>query len=443
MRQLVEEAGLLNWQAEFRDPEMESLFNRTILAYHACQLRLALVLIAGLFLAFALADYSLLGAGGAFATLLAIRLVTVAACLAAALAVWRRPAVAHMALPVNLVCLLCLSAMLLTLLLRPLHEGIHVASLVVASMALYLFLPNRLPWMLTGNAYLIAGFLTVSLVGSRLPPMLVMTSLLLLLFVNLLGLMTITRIKRLQREQFSLLLEERSANYRLKEEIKEREELAARLRHMACTDGLTGIANRRHFFELAEQELRRSRRDGTPLALCMVDVDLFKQLNDRHGHGIGDVVLATVAGCCQSVLRESDVLGRYGGEEFVIALPLADLDTATAIAERLRERVSALKLPMLDDETPLSVTVGISRIEAGESRLEPALLRADQALYDGKARGRNCVVVAPRPLPEAHSPVGSPDWASCLMTLPDADAATDAAGILGAPLAGGPPPGRS
>ena len=84
MRQLVEEAGLLNWQAEFRDPEMESLFNRTILAYHACQLRLALVLIAGLFLAFALADYSLLGAGGAFAILLAIRLVTVAACLAAA-----------------------------------------------------------------------------------------------------------------------------------------------------------------------------------------------------------------------------------------------------------------------------------------------------------------------------------------------------------------------
>ncbi|MGJ7456351.1 diguanylate cyclase [Halomonas sp. MA07-2] len=443
MRQLIGEAELLNWQAEFRDPAMEALFKRSILAHHACQLRLALGLIAGLFLAFVLADYVLLGFGDSFATLLAFRLVTVVACLVVALAVWRRPAVAQMILPVNLVCLLCLSVMLLTILLRPLHEGIHVASLVVASMALYLFLPNRLPWMLAGNAYLIAGFLTASLIGSNLPPVLVMTSLLLLIFVNLLGWMTITRIKRLKREQFALLLEERSTNRRLKEEIHEREELEARLRHMACTDGLTGIANRRHFFELAEQELRRARRDGTPLALCMVDVDLFKQLNDRHGHALGDLVLATVAGCCQSVLRESDVLGRYGGEEFVIALPLADLDTATTIAERLRERVSSLTLPMLGDATSLTVTVGVSRVEEGESRLDPALLRADRALYEGKARGRNRVVISPRPLPDAHSPIGRPDWASCLMTMPDADAATDAAGSLAAPLAVGLPPGRS
>ncbi|WP_416140393.1 diguanylate cyclase [Halomonas sp. HK25] len=421
---------------------MENLFKRSILAHHACQLRLALCLIAGLFLAFALADYSVLGSSGAFAALLAIRLVTVAACLLVALAVWRRPAVTHMILPVNLVCLLCLSVMLLTILLRPLHEGIHVASLVVASMALYLFLPNRLPWMLAGNAYLIVGFLTVSLADPSLPPVLVMTSLLLLMFVNLLGWMTITRIKRLKREQFSLLLEERSANRRLKEEIREREELETQLRHMACTDGLTGISNRRHFFELAEQELRRARRDGTPLAVCMVDVDLFKQLNDRHGHAIGDLVLSTVAGCCQSVLRESDVLGRYGGEEFVIALPLADLGTAAAIAERLRNKVSALKLPMLGNETSLTVTVGISRIEAGESRLDAALLRADKALYEGKARGRNCVVVAPRPLPDNHASSRGIDWASCLITMPDADAATDAVGTLAAPLAAEPPPGR-
>lgn len=443
MRQLIGEAELLNWQAEFRDPAMEALFKRSILAHHACQLRLALCLIAGLFLAFVLADYVLLGFGDSFATLLSVRLVTVAACLVVVLAIWRRPAVAQMILPINLVCLLCLSVMLLTILLRPLHEGIHVASLVVASMALYLFLPNRLPWMLAGNAYLIAGFLTVSLSGSSLPTVLVMTSLLLLIFVNLLGLMTITRIKRLKREQFALLLEERSTNRLLKEEIQEREELEARLRHMACTDGLTGISNRRHFFELAEQELRRARRDGTPLALCMVDVDLFKQLNDRHGHAVGDLVLTTVAGCCQSVLRESDVLGRYGGEEFVIALPLADLGTAAAIAERLRKRVSALKLPMLGDETPLTVTVGISRIEAHETRLDPALLRADKALYKGKSQGRNRVVVSPRPLPDNHASFSGTDWAYCLMTMPDADAATDAVGMLAAPLAVGPPPGRS
>ncbi|QJQ98804.1 GGDEF domain-containing protein [Halomonas sp. PGE1] len=443
MRQLVGEAGLLNWQAEFRDPALEALFKRSILAHHACQLRLALCLIAGLFLAFAVADYSVLGLGGDFATLLIARLATVAACLAVALAVWRRPAVAHRVLPINLVSLLCLSVILMTILLRPIHTGIHVASLVVASMAFYLFLPNRLPWMLVGNAYLLVGFLTVSLVGSSLPPMLVMTSLLLLLFVNLLGWLTILHLKRLKREQFALLLEERHINRRLKEEIRERKELEARLRYMACTDGLTGVANRRHVFELAGQELRRARRDGTPLSICMVDVDLFKRLNDLHGHAVGDMVLTSVAGCCRSVLRECDILGRYGGEEFVIVLPLADLATAAAVGERLRRRVSGLALPMLGQQAQLSVTVGISQIAPGESRLDPVLLRADRALYAGKARGRNRVVVAGSPPKGRHFDFPTTLWLPELAAMPDAEIATDEAEAPVAIPADEPPPGRS
>lgn len=302
---------------------------------------------------------------------------------------------------------------------------------------------HRLPWLLAVNGYLLSGLLVaVVFTRSSLSPMLILIGLLLLLFNNLLGWLSITHLKRLERQQCSLLREERDANRRLLEEINERRALEAKLRHMACIDGLTGIANRRHFFELAEQELRRARRDGTPLALCMVDVDLFKQLNDRHGHGVGDLALSLVADCCQSVLRESDVLGRYGGEEFVIALPLADLDTASAIAERLRESVSALKLPMFDDETPLTVTVGISRIETGESGLGPALQRADKALYAGKARGRNCVVVAPRLLPDTPPAFPGTDWASCLMTLSSADAAARHAGGIAAVPSIEPPYGR-
>lgn len=434
----------LNWQAEFRDSALEALFLRTLMSYHACQLRVALVVIAGLFLAFALADYTVLGPGRPFMALVGMRLAVVLVCLLLALAIWHRPAVAHWPLPINLVCLVGLSGLLMTIPLRPASDGIHVASVVAASRALYLFIPNRIQWMLAANVYLFLGFLVAIGLWAPLPPGLLLTSLLLLCFVNLLGWMTISRIKRLKREQFALLMEERSANRRLKEEIRERQELEARLRHMACTDGLTGIANRRHFFERAEQELRRARRDGTPLALCMVDVDLFKQLNDRHGHAVGDRVLSTVAGCCQAVLRNSDVLGRYGGEEFVIALPLADLGTAAAIAERLREKVSALKLPMLGDATPLTVTVGISRVEEGESRLDPALLRADRALYEGKARGRNCVVVAPRPFPDTPSSTCLPAWSSAqVVAMSDTDAATLAAVDLGALPADGPVPGHS
>lgn len=441
MKAVSQSGGELNWQAEFRDSALEALFQRTLITYHACQLRLALAVIAGLFLAFALADYTVLGPGQPFQTLLAMRLLVVLVSLLLALAAWRRPAVAHAPLPVNLTCLLGLSGLLLTIPLRP-GEGIHVASVVTASMALYLFIPNRIRWMLAANAYLLLGFLVAITLWAPLPPGLVLTSMLLLAFVNLLGWMTITRIKRLKREQFAMLLEERSANQRLKDEIRGREALEAQLRHMACTDGLTGIANRRHFFELAEQELRRSRRDGTPLAVCMIDVDLFKRLNDHHGHAVGDRVLASVAGCCQAVLRDSDILGRYGGEEFVIALPLADLCTATTIAERLRERVSALALSMFGDETSLSVTVGLSRVEEGETGLEPALLRADQALYIGKAQGRNRVVVAPRPAPERGNPLTQPVWYAGGVAMPDTDAAIDAAAPLASRRPDGPPRGR-
>ncbi|WP_197030659.1 GGDEF domain-containing protein [Halomonas sp. BC04] len=209
--------------------------------------------------------------------------------------------------------------------------------------------------------------------------------------------MTLTRLNRLQRRQFALLIEERNINRQLQAEIDERRQLEQQLRVMASTDHLTGIANRRHFFELAERELNRTKREGTPLAICMVDIDLFKELNDHHGHAVGDLVLATIASCCASVLRDTDIIGRYGGEEFIIALPQADTATATLIAERLRRKVSGLSLPMLGDTPMLSVTVGISHVAEDEMTLEPAMLRADEALYEGKAQGRNRVVVADAP----------------------------------------------
>jgi diguanylate cyclase len=384
----------LDWHAEFQDPAREALYCRTMQAHDACQMRFALWVAAGLFLAFSLTDFTLLGFGDTFLSLLAMRATVIMACLLLALALWKRPALAHHPLPINLVCLIGISGLLLTIPLRPNSIGIQLASMVVASMVLYLFVPNRLPWVLTWNAYLLTGFVTTSLLWAPIPAGLMATSLLLLGLVNLLGWMTKARLCGLQREQFALLLEEREANRRLQAEIEERSQLEEQLRYMASTDDLTGLANRRHFFELAERELRRAHRDATPLALCMVDIDLFKNLNDCHGHAVGDQVLTAVAACCRSVLRETDIIGRYGGEEFVIALPRANLQTATTIAERLRDKVAKLSLPMDSTIDHLSVTVGISRVESNETQLDPALLRADQALYEGKARGRNCVVVA-------------------------------------------------
>lgn len=307
---------------------------------------------------------------------------------------------------------------------------------------LHHFRPHRLPWLLAGNGYLLCAALIAVAVHDTLPPGLLLAGLLLLLLNGLLGWLAITYINRLRRQQLALLLEERATNRRLTEEIKERQALEARLRQMACTDALTGIANRRHFFELAEQELRRARRDGTPLAICMVDVDHFKRLNDRYGHAVGDEVLRQVADGCRSVLRECDVLGRYGGEEFVIALPLTDLATAACVAERLRQRISTLALPQLGPETPLSVTVGVGELAKSETRLDDALLRADRALYAGKAAGRNRVVVAG--LPPAGQPprLAATLWRPELTTLLDGVPATAAAVQAAAVPAAEPPPDR-
>ncbi|APE29673.1 hypothetical protein BOX17_01090 [Halomonas aestuarii] len=384
-----------DWRGEFRDPAREAQFRRTMRAHDACQLRHALTIGAGLFLAFSLTDYYLLGAGFDFHVLLGMRVIVALGLLLLALAAWRRPALAQAPLPVNLACLLAISGLLLTIPLRPDGLMMNLASLVATSMALYLFIPNRTPWMLASNAYLSGGLIASVLLWSPLPGGELANTLLLLGFVNLLCWMTVTRLHRLQRAQFASLVDERSANRRLAAEIEEHNQLETRLRHMARTDELTGITNRRRFFELAEQERRRAHRDGTPLSLCMVDIDHFKDINDLHGHAIGDLALTVVAARCQSVLRESDIIGRYGGEEFVIALPLANLVTAREIAERMRDAVCRQPLEFNGVTLALSVTVGISRVEDSETSLDPGLLRADQALYTGKAKGRNCVMVRP------------------------------------------------
>ncbi|WP_104204019.1 GGDEF domain-containing protein [Billgrantia saliphila] len=391
----------LDWRIEFRDPVQETLYRDAMRAQDEQQLRHALWLITVVLLAFCAADQALLRSGNALLTLWFIRGAIALSCMVLALAMASRRVRSHLPILVNTLFFLGISGLLLTLPLNPGSTELHISTMLAASTAIYLLVPNRLPWTLAWNAYLAAGFVTVMTLWSPLTPGMLAISLLLLGFVNLTGGLALIRINRLQRWQFALWMEEHELNRKLQSEIEERRLLEAQLRHLASTDPLTGIANRRRFFELAERELSRAQREQSPLAICMVDIDLFKSLNDHHGHAVGDLVLTTVAACCASVLRETDIIGRYGGEEFVIALPQADHDTALQIAERLRAKVTSLRLPMLNADAHLSVTVGISQVEPGETRLEPALQRADEALYSGKARGRNCVMVAgdaPSPL---------------------------------------------
>jgi diguanylate cyclase (GGDEF)-like protein/PAS domain S-box-containing protein len=173
-------------------------------------------------------------------------------------------------------------------------------------------------------------------------------------------------------------------------DVSDQKALEERLRELATTDGLTGIHNRRHFFELAEAEVARVERYGGGLSAAMIDVDHFKRLNDEHGHAVGDEALRTLASAARRVLRRVDILARYGGEEFVVLFPETDLVSASRVVERLRAAVAAEPIP--GTAARITVSAGAVAWRAGE-QLDATLRRADAALYRAKAEGRNRVVV--------------------------------------------------
>jgi len=163
------------------------------------------------------------------------------------------------------------------------------------------------------------------------------------------------------------------------------------LRRLLTTDSLTGAATRAYLLETAERELERARRFGTPLALVLFDLDHFKQVNDQHGHAFGDLALREVAGRCRGELRASDVLGRLGGEEFVALLPMTGLDAATQTAERLAAALRGRPVARGGVRRTVTASFGVVEIDAQRESLEAAFERADQALYEAKAAGRDRV----------------------------------------------------
>lgn len=166
----------------------------------------------------------------------------------------------------------------------------------------------------------------------------------------------------------------------------------ARVQELATTDPLTGVANRRHFFDLARLEVERSIRYGRPLSLLMFDADHFKQVNDRYGHGVGDEVLRAIASRCRASLREVDVIGRYGGEEFLVLLPETTGAQALQVAERLREAVASEPVQTSAGPVEVQISLGVASLPVGQTATVEALLdQVDQALYGAKAAGRNTV----------------------------------------------------
>ena len=164
----------------------------------------------------------------------------------------------------------------------------------------------------------------------------------------------------------------------------------------ATTDDLTGVSNRRRFFEMARGELKRVQRHTEPVAVVFMDIDLLKDVNDTLGHSGGDAALVSFAHVCRTCIREIDVLARMGGDEFALLLPATSREQARATVERIRSTLKKESADRPSAAAPMTFSAGITGLSGEGDTIDALLRRADRALYTAKAAGRDRVVVDER-----------------------------------------------
>jgi diguanylate cyclase (GGDEF)-like protein/PAS domain S-box-containing protein len=174
-------------------------------------------------------------------------------------------------------------------------------------------------------------------------------------------------------------------------DVTEQKELERRLEVMAMTDDLTGLNNRRYFTRKGTEEFRRARRYTSALSVIMLDVDRFKSINDTYGHAAGDYVLKELAILIRQNLRDVDIPGRLGGEEFAILLPNTNHQSTLILAERLRQNIATHLFEINDQSIPSTASMGVASLNEDSVNLEELLNQADAALYRAKLQGRNRV----------------------------------------------------
>ncbi|MEH6490717.1 GGDEF domain-containing protein [Halopseudomonas sp.] len=346
-----------------------------------------------LLLLFGLLDYPALGMSVELGILAGLRLATVAALLVLALKLKRKPSLASDGYAVTAIEIFGFVLFFFLYFIR--HDivswVIGVAAMMILS--LYVFIPNRVYLSTATAAFGISGMMySVWLNGFGAAEL---TGLFFILGLpTVVGFFFTLRLQAGQRQQYALYQQVTSINRNLQNEIKRREALEEELKRQATTDPLTGLFNRRQYEMLFNRERERCSRQHKYICLCVADLDHFKRINDTYGHDIGDLALRHTADLFSNLLRQSDVVGRFGGEEFVLILPDTDLEQAVAVISRLRQELEITPLPSAAGDIKLTATFGVTQVFTGDETIEAVIKRADQGLYEGKGAGRNRVMTA-------------------------------------------------
>jgi diguanylate cyclase len=381
------------WRAEFVDPAMEQGYQKHMQADTVRFLQISLCIWAFLEVAFGIPDWPLLGAAEGFYVLSSFRIGHACLLLWLAWQLSKTPHWASLGWPVTIVAILGYPLYFIYPLYVPESGALGFAIILLLLLSMYVFIPNRV--MLTNLIALVGILAVVSsqlLQGETASAVLVTT--MFLSWPALLGYAAAIRINLGSRRAYTLWQQSEQMNKRLEVEILHSKELEAELQRQALTDPLTGLSNRRHYEMLFKREHERCRRHGSVMTLGMIDLDHFKRINDNYGHDVGDQVLKFVAEVMQRPLRHSDILGRFGGEEFILILPDTSLQQAESIAERMRQALEDDGLIQGDALIKITATFGLTQVRPDDVDIQDSVRRADEALYQGKRSGRNKVTLA-------------------------------------------------
>lgn len=266
---------------------------------------------------------------------------------------------------------------------------LYYGGLLLCCLFYYVFQPNQiksnfLSWTIFGT------YIFVSEKYTDVPVEILLNNIFIFFFFNIGAMFACYSMELTQRRDFinrCTIQDQSDRLYHALSDVDQQREKAERL---SLLDPLTGLPNRRHFFSMLEKEVGHSDKARQEMGLMLVDIDYFKEVNDRYGHVYGDKILALVADIIADSVRKCDTPCRYGGEEFAILLPGACGDVVEKIGRRLMERIASADLLAEEERSGLTVSVGFVSLKAGEHvTAEDTIRRADQALYEAKRGGRN------------------------------------------------------
>ena len=382
------------WTGEFDDFLLERRYWSDSVLDHARWCGSAVLTSSVMFVAFAAVDLAALGLSPRFLVLVLFRL----ACALLGLGCWRllqrSPEVVRNHLVVTLGEALVFVSYAAVSLSRPdlgLVDNLVIGTVLVA---MYVLVPNRLLNAAILLAVCSAIWVVLEISARHLDSAESLAVALSFLAANVMGFSSARQIAVARRQEFGLRISAEHANERLVAEIRRRQRLEAELVLRANLDPLTKVANRRHFEEQADGEFRRAQRSKEAVSILVLDVDHFKVINDTHGHATGDEVLRELCDVLSEHIRRVDIVGRLGGEEFAVVMPGAEMRRALEAAERLRARVSEIRLGVGVELVTPTVSIGVAEADVWTETLADALARADDAMYLAKQAGRNRVVIA-------------------------------------------------